>query len=91
MAEILDVSVSTYKKIEGARSQMTVDELRRLNKELKISIDYLLFGEQKDLDDVWERFLNCSESDKFLLMLKAINYFTNVKRERQGGSKGCSN
>ena len=85
MAEILDVSVSTYKKIEGARSQMTIDELRRLNRGLNISIDYLLFGEREGLDGVWERFMNCSESDKFYIMLKAINYFMNVKRERHVG------
>lgn len=49
-AKILDVACSTYKKIEKGDSGITVHHLRRLNKYLGISSEYLLFGDRKHMD-----------------------------------------
>jgi len=46
MAELLGVSVSSYTKIENAFQNPSLETLIKLSRELKISIDYMIFGEQ---------------------------------------------
>ena len=53
-AERLDVSISTYKKMEATSSAISVENLKRMKKEMHVSTDYILFGEQKKVDEVWE-------------------------------------
>lgn len=81
-AEELDISVSAYKKLKRAERQISVDVLRRMEQKFRVSADYILFGEQENLDKVWEALLNCSEQDKMFLLLRLMDYFTRVK-ERQ--------
>lgn len=78
-AELLGITLSAYKKIESAENQISLDGLRKLEKELKVSSDYILFGKNEDVDDVWKMIQNCSENDKMFLLFKLIIYFTKVK------------
>ena len=50
MAELLEISLSAYKKIESAENQISIDGLRKLEKELRASADYVLFGEQEGIE-----------------------------------------
>lgn len=74
-AEILDISLSAYKKIESGENCVSLNSLRILNRELGVSADYILFGEQPDLADVWKEIVNCSDKDKLYLMIQLFRYF----------------
>ena len=77
-AEILDISVSAYKKLESAENQVSVDCLAKIEKQLKVSSDYILFGEQQNREEVWKAIINCSEKDKMYLLFRLVNYFTRL-------------
>lgn len=82
LAEILDLSLSAYKKLESAENHISIETLRKLKQQLKVSSDYILFGESKDSDEAWESFLNCSEYEKLLLLFRLMQYYTRMgKRE----------
>lgn len=78
-AEILGISVSAYKKIECGDNHISVQCLRNLRKAMNVSADYIIYGDTKDMDDVWYSVLNCSEPDKFRLLYRLFHYFINVK------------
>ncbi len=80
-AELFDISLTAYKKIETGENQITLDEMRVLNKELHVSADYLLFGRRSRREEAWEVVENCSENDKMHIMLRLVAYFTHVKGE----------
>lgn len=79
-AELLELSLSAYKKVEGAENNISIDSLRKMGQQFNISSDYVLFGKQGDVDEVWKLLLNCSERDKLFLLLRLINYFSIVKQ-----------
>lgn len=78
-AEILGISSSGYKKIENADNQISLNGLRRLERKLHVSADYILFGKSEQSGDLWERIMNCSDSDKMFLMIKLLVYFTKTE------------
>lgn len=78
-AEILGISVSALKKLESGENQISVEGLRRLQNKLHVSADYILFGKKTDSDRLWTDILNCSENDKFFIMMRLIYYFIRVK------------
>lgn len=81
-AEILELSLSAYKKIESAENQISIDSLRKIEEKLKVSSDYVLFGKREDVDEVWKTILNCSECDKMVTLFRLLNYFTAVEGTR---------
>ncbi len=78
-AELLDVSLSAYKKIESSENQISINGLRKIVTELNVSADYVLFGKYENFEDTWKMVMNCSEDDKLFLLFRLINYFTTVK------------
>ena len=78
-AEILGISLSGYKKIENAENQISLNGLRKLNRKLQVSTDYILLGENENSNIVWDQIMNCSDSDKMFLMIKLLYYFTKTK------------
>lgn len=78
-AEKLDVSISTYKKMEAASSAISVENLKRMKREMNVSTDYILFGEQKKVDEVWEAVFNCSDFDKLSILFRLSHYFALIK------------
>lgn len=82
MSEVLEISLSAYKKIESAENQISIDGLRKLEKELKVSSDYILYGERQGVESIWEELLNCEEYDKLRIFVRLINHFS--RRERGG-------
>lgn len=81
-AEILELSLSAYKKVESAENQISIDSLRKIEEQLKVSSDYVLFGKREDVDEIWKAILNCSECDKMVTLFRLLNYFTTVKGTR---------
>lgn len=81
-AEILGISLTAYKKIERAENQITINGLRILERELRISADYLIFGKNSDFDETWKLIQNCSENDKMHLFLRMYSYFTGGKEAK---------
>lgn len=79
-AELLELSLSAYKKVEGAENHISIDSLRKIGQQFNVSSDYVLFGKQEDVDEIWKLLLNCSERDKLFLLLRLINYFSIVKQ-----------
>lgn len=79
-AELLELSVSAYKKIESGENHISIDCLRKIEQELHISSDYILFGKQCDVDEAWKMLLNCSERDKMFLLLRLVSYFSAVRQ-----------
>ena len=80
-AEILDISLSAYKKVECGENQVSIASLRNLYNKMHVSADYVLFGKKQDLDEVWTEILNCSEADKMLMFVRLLVYFTKMKKE----------
>ena len=55
VAELTDISFSTYSKIENAIQSPSLDTLIRISIVLDISMDYLIFGNEnikKDIDNI---------------------------------------
>lgn len=75
-AEKLDISVSTVKKMETGEYNISVDTQRKLKETFHdISIEYLLFGSQKGVSDVWAQILVLDQWDKFLILQRLLAYF----------------
>lgn len=80
-AELLEISLSAYKKVESANTQVSLDAMRKRHKKLNVSADYILFGETPNPNDVWKLALNCTDHDKMLLLLRLFSYFSAAKGE----------
>ena len=78
-SEILELSLSAYKKIESGENHISVDCLRRLEHKLNVSSDYILFGKREDVDDVWKQTMNCTDQGKMLTLCRLMSYFVSVK------------
>lgn len=75
-AEKLDVSVSTIKKMENGEYNISVDTQRKLKKTFgDISIDYLLFGDQKGINDLWTQIMVLDQWEKFIILQRLLAYF----------------
>ncbi len=74
-AELLDVSVTLYKKMEYGSYNISVRTMRRLKEITSISVDYLMFGEQKEFDDIWLLLQSAENSTKMKTLLRLIAYF----------------
>ena len=80
MAEILEISVDAYGKIENGVNGVSYNVLRNYKKNLGISADYILFGDHTSREEVWDLIMNCKEKDKMLLMFQLVNYFSQSKK-----------
>ena len=78
-SEILELSVSAYKKIESGENQISIECLRKLEQKLKVSSDYVLFGRRADVENVWKQIMNCTDQAKMLTLCRLMNSFVAVK------------
>lgn len=77
-ANKLNISLSAYKKIEGAENNVSVNVLKKLN-EMKVSSDYILFGEKGDVDSVWRDIQTCTEEDKLYICIMLMIHFVEMR------------
>lgn len=72
-AEKLDISVSTIQKMESGEHNISVETQRKLKKTFAdISIDYLLFGEQKKVNELWKQIMELEQWDKFIILQRLL-------------------
>lgn len=71
-AELLDISVSAYQKIERGENQISIYNLVHINQLLGVSADFLLFGDQQGISLTWNQIMHCSEVDKMYLLLRLL-------------------
>ena len=75
-AEKLDVSVSTIKKMETGEYNISVDTQRKLKKTFgDISIEYLLFGDHRGVNDLWTQIMVLDQWDKFIILQRLLATF----------------
>ena len=67
-AEVAELSVSSYSKIENAFQKPSLDSVIRIAEKLDVSIDYLVFGAEQpqrtDDTDVMRAILDSADADK---------------------------
>lgn len=78
-SEIMEISLSAYKKLESGENQISIDSLRKLVNKMDVSADYILFGESNDFASAWKGVMNCAEADKMMILLRLVEYFTETK------------
>lgn len=72
-AEKLDISISTIQKMENGKYNISVETQRKLKKVFSdISIDYLLFGEQKEVNELWKQIMDLEDWDKFIILQRLL-------------------
>lgn len=76
----LEISCSGYKKIESGENGLSLDIILMLYK-LGFPVDYIIFGDMKDTQALWNQLERCSEEDKFSIMLQLMLYFTQTKKK----------
>lgn len=74
-AEIMEMSLSGYKKLESGEVKLSVEKIYILNKKLTLSADYILFGKKPQSGDVWVEVCKLPETDKMLVFLRLFSYF----------------
>ena len=82
MAEILDISLSAYKKIESAENNISLNGLKILKEKFDVSADYILYGELCKYKECWHLFNNCSENEKLRLFIRIIMYYCDETRKK---------
>lgn len=80
-AELLDISVTLYKKMESGSYNISVKNLRRLKELTGISIDYIMFGEQEEFEEIWMSLENSDNLTKMKMLLRLVAYFGVDSRE----------
>lgn len=79
MAEILNISISAYKKIEKGENNLTIAEIRILKEHFKISSDFLLFGEEENPETIWNKINSYDDSKKLDVLIRLVLLFGNGK------------
>lgn len=72
MAERLDISYSTYQRMESGRNNITIEHLEKLHKEFGVSSDYILFGTVNDEKHYELELEYMNDEIKFLMVTRLI-------------------
>ncbi len=75
-AEIFDLSLSGYKKIESGEVKLTIDKLYILNEKLGVSSDYILFDTKSELSDVWREIHRLPDVEKWKFLMRLYTYLS---------------
>lgn len=70
MAELLEISIQTYKNMESGKGNISNATLRKMKEKINFSTDYLLFGEKGDFIEVWNHASTLKREEQLLLLLK---------------------
>ena len=70
MAELLEISIQTYKNMESGKGNISNATLRKMKEKIAFSTDYLLFGEKGDVIEIWNKILTLNEREQLLLFVK---------------------
>lgn len=79
-AEKLDMSYDAYKKFEKGNVHISGEILYKLKEQFGVSADYIIAGENKDLETVWHMVQNCDDADKMEIYNRLYSYFVLSKK-----------
>ena len=82
MAERLDVSYSTYQRMESGRNNITIAHLEKLNQEFGVSADYILFGKIADKGHYEFEFEGSNNETKFLTIIHLVARLCKLDRNQ---------
>lgn len=80
MAELLEISVQTYKNMESGKGNISNATLRKMKEKIAFSTDYLLFGEQENFLEVWDRVLALDARAQVILFAKLYDVVSSVTK-----------
>lgn len=75
-AEIFELSLSGYKKLESGEVHLTLDKVYVLKERLGLSADYVLFDEKETVGDVWMETRKLPATEKFQMLMRLYAYLT---------------
>lgn len=78
-SELIGMSPSGYQKVESGRNSISRKLLKNIWERFKISSDYILFGEQDNLEEILAATQQCGDEEKMKLFLKLHQYFIQKK------------
>lgn len=79
MAEKLEVSDRAYIAVEQGINNFSLDMLTKLREKYNISSDYLLYGDEKSIEDVWTSISSYGEIDKIRIFFLLAEHFLGKK------------
>ena len=87
-AEMIDISLSSYTRIENAFQKPSLDTLKKISIHLKISLDYIVFGESNTPicstteEEMLAALLDFSDMDKIKHTIEMLNIILKIKEGR---------
>lgn len=75
-AEIMEMSLSGYKKIERGEVKLSLEKIYILNKKLGLSADYILFGKKPEFGEVWMEACKLSDLEKWKTFMRLYSYLS---------------
>jgi len=87
-AEILEISASSYTRIENAFQNPALNTLINISKNLKISLDYIIFGSDDAHANVttetemFTALFDFSDADKIKHAVDVLNKFIKIKGDK---------
>lgn len=80
-AELLDISIQTYKNMESEKGKISMNVLKKMKSKLDFSVDYLLFGQDNELEYVWTQVLTLTAIEKQILLFRLLQSITSKNTE----------
>jgi len=84
-AEILGISANSYTRIENAFQKPSLNTLIKISQNLKISLDYIVFGEDDNFAgsttaiEILTALLDFSDKDKIKHTIEVLNKIMKIK------------
>lgn len=75
LSEKIDVTPKFCSDIELGNKGMSIDTLSKLSKELLVTTDYILFGNNSNYDDEIINLINSCPNDKIIYLKNIIKNF----------------
>jgi transcriptional regulator with XRE-family HTH domain len=83
-AEIIELSVSSYTKIENAFQKPALDTLVKIAEKMNVSLDYLVFGGEQNNpneQDVANTVLEFAQVDAIIHVREFLNKIIKIKKQ----------
>ena len=74
-SESIGMSPSGYQKVERGENGISRNMLNRIWEEFRISADFILFGEQENLEEILQSIAQCSDEEKMVIFLYLHQYW----------------
>ena len=85
-AELVDVSVSYMAEVERGRTGVSVKTLVKICEVLGLSADYVIFGNERDIDTILLDKINRIDESYLPLLEKVITELLKLSRQRQSAN-----